>query len=111
MRVEDACVFRADRFGDAFLHLENLGARLDKRSLEPPNLIRDVPCLNAMPRDLIAIVAHNMDRSAGKAGGNPDALESRLLPHVIATHAAARVARMSRSDKALKRLLPQPCNT
>src|SRR5450755_3575694 len=92
MRVEDAGVFRADRFGDAFLHLKNLSARLDKRRLEPPNLVRDVPCLNAMPRDLVPVVAHNMDVSAGEAGGNPDALESRLLPRLIATHAAARVA-------------------
>ena len=47
------------------------------------------PGSNAMPRDLVAIVAHDMDRPAGDAGGNPDALESRLLSRVIAAHVAS----------------------
>ena len=41
MSIENARVFRADRFGDLLLHLENLRARLDERGLEARDLIRD----------------------------------------------------------------------
>ena len=92
--VENPGVLRPDRFGDPLLHFENLGARLDERRLEPADFVRDLGRLDAMARDLVAIIAHHMDRSPGDAGGNPNALKSRLLFRVIAAH-PERVARVS----------------
>jgi hypothetical protein len=48
-----------------------------------------------MAGDLIAIVVDDVERTAGNAGGNPDALEADFLFRVIAAH-PERVARMSR---------------
>ena len=56
------------------------------------NLIRYVFWLNAMTRNVVPVIAHDMDPSAGDAGGNPDTLESLLLPWFVAPHAATRVA-------------------
>lgn len=71
MRIENARVFRADRFGDALLHFENLRARLNERRLEAPDLVRNIAGLNAMPRDLVAIVAHDQDFPRAMPGETP----------------------------------------
>ena len=92
MGIEDTGVFRADRFRDPLLHLKNLSACLDERGLEAPNLTRNVLSLNVMPRNLFPILPDHISRSAGDAGGNPDALESDLLRGALVSHAATRVA-------------------
>src|SRR5204862_5234424 len=94
MSVENPCVLRPDRLGDPFLHLENLGTRLEERGLESRDLARDLRRVNPMARDLVAIVVDDVERAPGNAGGNADALEAHFLFRVIAAH-PERIARMS----------------
>ena len=84
--VENTGILGPDRFRDPLLHFKNLGPRLDQRGFESPDFVRDFTGLDATPRDFIAVVANDMDRSQGEAGRDPDALEPRLRHSVIATH-------------------------
>ena len=94
MRIENARVFRTDRFGDTLLHFENLRARLDERRFEPRDLVRDIAGLNPVPSNVVAIVAHDQDFSPGNARRNSNAFEARLRSRVIFAHPVS-LARMS----------------
>ncbi len=96
VRVENAGILCSNRLGNALLHLQNLRAREDQRRFEAADLIRNLGWLNPAARNLVALIAHHMKRSSGDAGGNPDALQTRLLFCVIAAH-QKRVAQVSRS--------------
>ena len=61
MCIENGGIFRADGFCNALLHFQNLHARLNKRGLEPPDFVRDLRRRDAVTRDVIQVIAHDMN--------------------------------------------------
>src|SRR5438132_1055860 len=70
MRIENGCVLCSDGFRNALLHFQNLHARLNKRGLEPSDLVRNLGRRDPVPRDVIQVIAHDMDLAAGHSGRN-----------------------------------------
>ena len=95
MRIENACIFRADGFSDLLLHLENLRTRLNERGFEAPNLVRDLRGLDAIARHVVEIIPHHVNRALGNSRGNACSVEPNFLPCLIAAHAPARITGMS----------------
>src|SRR5436190_1509436 len=84
MGVEDGGVFCSNRFRDALLHLQNLHARLNERSFETPDFIRDLRRRDAVPRDIIEVIAHDMNLSEGASRGDACSFKLNFLPSLVA---------------------------
>ena len=84
--IENAGIFRADRLGNALLHLEYLHAGLNERRFEAPNFIGNFRRCDTIMHDVIEIVAHDVNHALGDSGGNARTVKPNFLPHVIAVH-------------------------
>src|SRR5438105_7076695 len=99
MRIENGCVLCSDGFRNALLHFQNLHARLNKRGLEPPDLVRNLGRRDPVPRDVIQVIAHDMDLAAGHSGRNACSFKPDFLT-LAAAHAPARLKQMSNNARA-----------
>src|SRR4029077_4313714 len=97
VRVEDGGVLGANRFRDFLLHLEDLDARLDKRGLEPRDLVSNLRRLNVITDNVIEILANDVNDGSREAGRDACSAKSNFL--VIAAHPRASVARNQSSWK------------
>src|SRR5207237_9542965 len=79
MRIGYGFVLCSDGFRNALLHFQNLHARLNKRGLEPPDLVRNLGRRDPVPRDVIQVIAHDMDLAAGHSGRNACSLKPHFL--------------------------------
>src|SRR5881227_608736 len=99
MRIENGCILCSDGFRNALLHFQNLHARLNKRGLEPPDLVRNLGRRDPVPRDVIQVIAHDMDLAAGHSGRNACSFKPDFLT-LAAAHAPARLKQMSNNARA-----------
>src|SRR5947207_13185227 len=98
MRIENGCILCSDGFRNALLHFQNLHARLNKRGLEPPDLVRNLGGRDPVPRDVIHVIAHHMDPAAGHSGRNACSFKPHFLTPAAAP-APARVKQMSKNAR------------
>src|SRR5947209_18506712 len=98
MSIENGCILCSNGFRNALLHFQNLHARLNKRGLEPPDLVRNLGRRDPVPRNVIQVIAHDMDLGAGHSGRNACSFKADFLTR--AAHAPARVKQMSNNARA-----------
>ncbi len=99
MRIENGCILCSNGFRNALLHFQNLHARLNKSSLEPPDLVRNLGKRDPVPRNVIQVIAHDMDLGAGHSGRNACSFKPDFVTRAAA-HALARVKQMSNNARA-----------
>jgi hypothetical protein len=98
MRIENGCILCPNGFRNALLHFQNLHARLNKRGLEPSDLVGNLGRRDAVPRNVIEVIAHDMDLGAGHSGRNACSFKPDFLTRAAA-HAPARVKQMSNNAR------------
>ncbi len=86
VRIENGGIFCPDGFGDALLHLQNLHPRLNESGFKTPNLTRYIPLLDGITRDVIEIIAHDMDKAARDARRNPGTVKANFAMPRFTAH-------------------------
>src|SRR5437764_15415491 len=99
MRIENGCILCSNGFRNALLHFQNLHPRLNERCLEPPDLVRNLRRRDPVPRNVIQVIAYDMDLAAGHSGRNACSFKSDFLTRAAA-HAPASVKEMSNNARA-----------
>ena len=110
MGIENGGVFRSDRFRDALLHLENLHARLNEGSFEAPDFIRDLGRRDAVTRDVVQLVANDVNLAAGDSRRDARSFKPNFLSRVVAAHPPARVMADVKLAKAARASARQRIN-
>src|SRR6266480_2241160 len=75
---------RACRFWRCSNASQNLHARLNERSFETPDFIRDLRRRDTVPRDIIEVIARDMNLSEGDSRGDARSFKPNFLSRFVA---------------------------